>query len=289
MTDAIVSLRQHLPQLSASERRVAEVVISRPFTVVEKTITELAEFCETSAGTVARMCRAIGFSGYKELRIAIAGVQGRERPAEGVFRVSEAEIVASDSLADVVAKVANQQLRAIEDTARLVDLEALDAVVQALRTSSRIDLFGVGASGLAATDLQIKLQRIGVPSMYWADAHIALTAAATASESTVAIAISYSGDTREATEFLSIARAQGAMTVAITDFPGSPLAKQARWVLTTAGNEGPLRAGATASRLAQMAVVDFLFVRLVQQDVAVNDALLRTTYEAVGGHRNTRR
>ena len=73
-------------------------------------------------------------------------------------------------------------------------------------------------------------------------------------------------------EPVALAAARGATTVGLTNFGGSPLAAAAGVVLTTAARELPLRSAATASRIAQLAVVDCLFVGVVQR-----------SYDAAGG------
>lgn len=285
MTDVFVSLRQRMPSLSKAENRIAAIVLDQPSIVVESTITRLAELAETSPASVARFCRAVGFGGYKEFRIAIASAHSREQAARELFRVADAEIDANDSALDVVTKVAYQEARAIEETARSLDLDALDAVVGAIRSARRIDVFGAGSSGLTAQDLQLKLHRIGVPSFCWSDAHLALTSIALSAPGDVAVAISHSGQTLEANQMLGLARERGATTVAITNYPDSPISEAADHLLVTSARESRYRTGAMSSRLAQMAIVDFLVVRLLQGEIDRVGELLRLTYDAVQGHR----
>ena len=64
--------------LSPSLARVANFIRARPVTVVDSTINELAALCETSVASVVRFCRAIGFSGYAQLRMALASELGKE-------------------------------------------------------------------------------------------------------------------------------------------------------------------------------------------------------------------
>ncbi|HEY6801541.1 MAG TPA: MurR/RpiR family transcriptional regulator [Agromyces sp.] len=285
MTDVLVNLRQRIPGLRKAERRVAEAVLEHPALVVESTITQLAAACDTSPASVARMCRAAGFAGYKEFRIAFAAADSREQATRELFKVADAEISPDDSIADLVAKVAYQEARAIEDTARGIDVTALDAVASAVRAAPRIDIFGAGSSGLTAQDLQLKLHRIGIPGFCWSDTHLALTSAAITTPGSVAIGISHTGATLETNQLISLARSRGAITVAITNYPDSPLGASADHVLTTSAREAGFRTGAMSSRLAQMAIIDFLVVRLVQQDFGDASELLRSTYAAVQDHR----
>ncbi len=285
MENVLIALQQKAPQLRPSERRVAETIIATPALVLESTISQLAEHCNASPGTITRMCHALGFSGYKDFRLAIASTIGREQTSREFFQVSEAQIDPSDSAAEVIAKIAYQESRTIEETAKLIDPASLDAVANALKGAKRVDLFGAGSSGIAAQDLQLKLHRIGVPSFWWADTHLALTSIGITEPGGFALAISHTGTTLEAVQFLEIARRRGASTAAITNFPESPLAARADHVLTTWAHDDGMRVGAMPSRIAQMAVIDFLLVRLVQRDMAGTETLLRASFDAVKSHR----
>jgi DNA-binding MurR/RpiR family transcriptional regulator len=281
VSDALVVLRQKLPGLRAAERRVADAIIAKPALVVESTITELAAACDTSPATVARLCKSIGFGGYKSFRMAVAAAASVEQAARKLFRVDEADIGPTDSTADVIAKVAFQEARAIEETARGIDPEAVDRVAAAIRSADRVEVFGIGSSGLTAQDLQLKLHRVGIVANCWSDTHLALTSAVVTTQNSVAVAVSHSGVTAETRAFLTAVRSNGGLTVAITNHPDSPVAECADVVLATSTRESGIRTGAMSSRTAQMAIVDFVVVRLIQSDFTRAQILLKRTYEAM--------
>jgi DNA-binding MurR/RpiR family transcriptional regulator len=61
------------------------------------------------------------------------------------------------------------------------------------------------------------------------------------------------------------ARSHGAHTVALTNFPRSRVAAQADEVLTTAVRDTTYRSGAMVSRIAQLTVVDCVFIGVAQR------------------------
>lgn len=285
MTDLFLTLQQHLPSLSKTERRIARVVLDDPSAVVGQTITELAESASTSQATVARFCQNLGYGGYREFRIAVAEAASREQTTREFFSVADVDVTPSDSVQEVVTKIAYQEARAIEETARGLDLEALDRGVQAIQRADRIEVYGAGSSGLTAQDLTQKLVRFGLIGYTSSDAHLALTSVALTSAASTVIAISHSGRTLEALQVLNLAHERGAHTIAITNFPDSPLSEAADTTLATSAKESRFRSGAMSSRIAQMAVVDFIAVRLLQSGVAGSPAALQRTYDAVQAHR----
>jgi DNA-binding MurR/RpiR family transcriptional regulator len=279
----LVRIRSLLPGLARAEQRVAKVVLDNPQVVAHRSITEVAEAAGTSETTVTRFCKAIGVGGYPELRIALAA--DTARTAARIDRDLGSDIAPTDDLSQVVGKVAFADARAVEETADQLEIPTLSAVVDAVASAGRVDVYGVGASAFVAADLQQKLHRIGRVSFAWSDTHIMLTSAAVLSEGDVAFGISHTGATADTVEALRVAREHGATTVALTNFPRSPISEVADHVLTTAARETTFRSGAMASRIAQLTVIDCLFIGVAQKHLDSARNALESTYEAVGGHR----
>lgn len=270
-----VRIRALLPSLRPAEQRVAQHILADPVGTPTLTITELAHTCGTSETTVIRFCRAIGFDGYPGLRLALASDAGREAGSEQGS--PGGDISPTDSLGDIVRKVGWHDARAVEETAEQLDVQALTKVVDAVAGARRADIYGVGASAFVALDLQQKLHRIGRATYAWSDTHIMLTSAALLRESDVAFAISHSGETDDTIDALAEAGKHGATTVALTNYPRSRIATTADLVLSTAARETTFRSGATASRIAQLSVIDCVFVGVAQRTYdEARDALAAT-------------
>ncbi|GAA4049089.1 MurR/RpiR family transcriptional regulator [Agromyces indicus] len=289
MTNVLTEVRQALPRLSSAEAKVAEAVVDDPTLVVDLTITELADVCGTSLSTVARFCQTLGFSGYREFRMEVASALSREQAERDRFGLADSDISPDDPVGDVISKIAFQEVLAIEQTAHALDTTVLDAVVDALAGARHVDVYGFGASGLTAQDLQQKLARIGISAACSVDVHVALVSAALRRPGDVAVAVSHTGLTAETLQALEVAGAAGATTVAITNSPHSPVGRAAQFVLATQARESAYRMGAMSSRIAQLAMVDFVFVRLAQRLHDEVAAPLRRTWEVTATHRRSAR
>lgn len=258
-------------------RRIAEALRRNPAIVRDRTISELASACNTSVASVVRFCRVLGLSGYAELRIALATELATESARFGDALTLGAEIAQSDSLKDMAAKVASLEMLAIDETVAAIDFRALGRIVSAIDKAQRILLFGIGASQFVAQDLHHKLFRIGRNAFLMSDTHEAWTAALLSPPGTVALAFSHSGATADTVRYLEIARKSRAHTVAITGRADSALSHIAHDTIVAHARESSLRAGAMVSRIAQLAIVDCLFLglaRLSYDDTI--DALRRT-------------
>ncbi|XVV15460.1 MurR/RpiR family transcriptional regulator [Actinoplanes sp. CA-131856] len=280
--ETIVRARGLLPSLSPAEQRVARVVIDEAATAAGLTITDLAERAGSSETTVIRFCRAMGFAGYSQLRLTLAAEAGRSVTDEEPVG---SDISESDDLAQVVKKIAFADARAVEETASQIDIAVLEQVVGLVAGARRVDIYGVGASAFVATDFQQKLYRIGRVAYAWSDTHLALTSAALLDQRDVAFGISHTGTTSDTIDAFTEAGRRGARTVALTNFPKSPITRVADLVLTTAARETTFRSGAMASRLAQLTVIDCVFVGVAQRTYAETRTALDATYAAVRGRR----
>jgi len=284
-THVLTLLHQRMPELTPTERRVAETVLADPSVVQASTITQLAAACDASPATIGRLARALGFEGYPEFRVAVAADSGRDEVGRARFQISESDVSPDDDVATTISKIAYHEAATIEQTARDLDADVLEQVVDRVASARRIDIYGFASSGLAGQDLQQKLHRVGLFAQSWSDQHLALTSASILGPDDVAIAFSHSGRTLEIVQAIEVAAATGATTVAVTNSPTSPLAGAAGLVLTTSANDSRFRSGAMSSRIAQLAVIDFLFVRVAQRGYDAVAENLRLSYEAVKTHR----
>ncbi|MFE7761150.1 MurR/RpiR family transcriptional regulator [Streptomyces sp. NPDC057438] len=279
-------VRTLAPSMTRSMQRVAEAVANDPAACAALTVTGLAELTGTSEATVVRTARLLGYPGYRDLRLALAGLAAHQQ--SGRAPSVTADIAVDDPLSDVVAKLAYDEQQTLADTAAGLDMAQLGAAVGALAGARRIDIYGVGASGLVAQDLTQKLLRIGLIAHAHSDPHLAVTNAVQLRAKDVAVAITHSGSTGDVIEPLRVAFDHGATTIAVTGRPDGPVSQYADHVLTTStARESELRPAAMSSRTSQLLVVDCLFVGVAQRTYESAAPALSASYEALAHRHRT--
>jgi DNA-binding MurR/RpiR family transcriptional regulator len=291
----LARVRAQLPEFTGALQRVAERVLADPAASARATIVELAEQSGTSPATITRFCRALGFEGYPELRLGIAGETGRAARAAGWSVDIGRAIQPTDPLDRVLGQVVAADTLAMHDTVALLDLGQVAAAAAAIAGAARTDIYGASGSALVGAELQLSLHRIGVPAWAWSDVHSGLASAAVLGAGDVAIGISHTGQTRETTEMLAEAASRGATTVALTSVPRSPLAELADLVLATAPiptatqispeGTGSFRPDALSARHPQLVVLDLLYIAVAQRIYDRAHAAFQRTARAVDGHR----
>lgn len=280
-------IRASLPQMSQAMVKIAELVLANPAAPVELSITELADRAGTSAATVTRFCRLIGYAGFVQFRVALATELGGRGSAEtwtGTTDVGR-EFAAEDSAEHVLRSLLATHSRSIEETAHHLDLDAMADIASRIWSSRHLDIYGIGGSGSMAAELQNRLYRIGVPCHAWSEAHDGLASATLQDERSVCLALSVSGRTVEVVDMLARARDAGAHTVAITSARESPLARVADVIVQTSSPDPYLQPGDLSARPSQLLVLDLLYLLVAQQDYTTTASRLVATRIAVSGHR----
>lgn len=282
------SMQALTDQYPPSMKRIAEVVVARPQVVLEMTITELAKLCETSETTLVRFARTLGFPGYAALKLQMAAELAAETAQLGTDSSYGSDIGPNDTLAETVAKISGSELFGIRETAASLDLDTLQRVIDAVAAAQRTVAFGVAASNMGARDLREKLLRIGRVALAFTDAHDAISSASLLGAHDVVIGFSHGGQTREVCELLRVAHKGGAVTVAITNAPDSPVTRDADLTLLTSVRETTFRSGAMASRIAQLTIVDYIFVGVARTSYESSVQALKTSRESLARLREDR-
>jgi DNA-binding MurR/RpiR family transcriptional regulator len=286
LADGVLTrLRAGLPEFSDALQRVAEQVLADPAGAARASIVELAERSGTSPATITRFCRALGFDGYADLRLAIAGDTGPAAHPGGWSVDIGREIQPADPLERVLEQVMAADTRAMHDTAALLDLCEVQKAADALATARHIDIYGAGGSALVGAELQFCLHRIGIPAWSWIDVHNGLASSALLGSGDVALGISHSGRTRETIEMIAEAGSRGATTIALTSYPRSALAEVADIVLVTAAQATTFRPDALSARHPQLVVLDLLYIAVAQRLHDRVNAAFQVTAQAVHPHR----
>ena len=153
-------------------------------------------------------------------------------------------------------------MKALEDTLRVLDLAALDRAANALLAARRVDVYGSGGGAVAALELQYKLLRMGVRALPLTDAQMQALSAALLTPADVAIGISHSGTAADVRHALAAAKQAGARTIAMTNHPASPIARLADISLCTAAQEATGRNYPLGARVAQLGLIDVLYMCL---------------------------
>ena len=233
--------------------------LERPDLAARMNVGELARAADVSAATVMRFCKSLGYEGFGDLRFALA----LDIPDD--YEPDRDEIIPDDDAAAVAGKVFRADLKALQETWRMLDLDALARAVDALEWARHVQVIGTGASAPIALDAAYRLSCLGKSTTVATDPFLQVVSVTTLTELDLAFVISHTGRTESTLALAREAKAHGATVLGLSSALGSPLVELADVALVVAMGETSFRVGSTASRIAQISVVDALYVALANR------------------------
>jgi DNA-binding MurR/RpiR family transcriptional regulator len=212
-------VREAGPQLTAAERRVAQVVLERPQLVGFGTVADLAGAAAAGAATVVRLAAKLGFEGFSALQASVQRDLAKQlRPAAERIRELGGE--------QPITQHRAAELSNVQATLDAIDVETLEAVVALLADLERavLVLAGDAERGIGlqlATDLGAL--RPGVQVVGGSDVAVRRQLAVAPAGSTMLV-IDLRRYERWVLEAFEQGKGAGFTLVALTDGVLSPLA-----------------------------------------------------------------
>ncbi len=266
------------PTLTPLETRIIDAVINQPFDR-GTSLRQVSQDASVSQAMVVKTAKKLGFDGFRDFREQISQYNGL--PSAALHQ----EIAPHDRASDVLSKVFNTAIQALQETLAIIDIPTFETVVDVITRARQRDLYGIGGSAQIARDVAHKFLRIGLRCAIHDDCHMMLMSASLLGPGDVAIVFSHSGRTSAVIDAARQARDCGAATIAITNFAHSPLADLADLVLCSTARGSPLLGENAAARVAQLNIMDAVFAAVAQKDYDGAEHSLQRTTMAISAKR----
>ena len=261
-------IQERFDEFSRSQKDVARYIVDHLDEAAFLTAEELARRASTSSSTVVRFSQALGFEGYPELqqaaieeyRTTIAGAGATSGGALFSFDHSELE-------GSLSADYSN-----LEETARKLTPEQVDASVAALATSQRIVIVGVDQMAFFASYLRHTLSLLDIRAEIVASTGgESLQRLGRIDDETLVITLSAGRAHPLLLRAMKLALHRGARTLAISDATMSEVGEHAELTLYFSSNSPSF----TRSNTALMALVQALAHGLYARDEATHKDRIR--------------
>lgn len=249
--DIFARIQEEAGQFSASEQRIADILLNSFDFAVNASIIELAERAEVSPPTVTRFCRRLGCQSFADFKVNLA------RTAYVGVRYLNPETKSTDP-ADVATDVITKAQNALFMLHRSLDAGVLDKVADRLARAEMVYAFGSGGnSSMISSEIQNRLFRLRSRVTASSDHGMQLMLTAAARSNDVLIGSSFSGRNAELVKCFALARENGITTIALTQ-SDSIVAQAAELVIGIDLPEGDNIFRPTSTRFAYLAVVDVI-------------------------------
>lgn len=270
-------IKQNYDKFTDREKLIADYLLLENIKIVDMSAKEIAEATKTSAPTVVRFAKKLGFSSLNEMKIKLS-ISLNEKKSNGEFKYLDKDL----STRSIVNGVKSSIHSIIDETVDLISEEELDKAVELLTNAKTIYIFSVGVSSLVGLDFYYKLSRINKRCIVHEDTHLQVTSSVLMQEGDVAVVISYSGETKEVLLCAKNARENNVPVIAITKASiDNKLESFSDISLHVPYVEKSLREGAMTSRISQLAIIDMLFLGMARSNIRDVEEKLVITREAI--------
>jgi len=146
---------------TASEESVVSFLLDNPDKVSGLNVRDLADLTYTSKTTVLRICRKLGFEGWKDFKMAFVIACESEKITRGSVDFSR-PFYLGESTHTIISNMAALESESIRITRSAMTSEVMDNLVRTLTPKGRLFLFGVGDSRLILESFANKLIKLNI-------------------------------------------------------------------------------------------------------------------------------
>ena len=243
--------------LRKSERKVADLVLGDPASILDMRIIDLATKAKVSEPTVVRFCRALGYDGFQSFKLQLARYLG----SSGIY--SQFSVSDTDSMGDVTRKVFDSTIGSLLAVREELNITALESAIAALAEAQRVEFYGFGASGSVAIDAQHKFFRLQVTAAAYTDPHIQHMSAISLKANDVVVAISQSGRSTALIQSLKLAQEARATVIGLVP-DHTPVAELCDIPIHINVEDNQNRFTPVSSRIAHLVIIDVLAMGVAQ-------------------------
>ena len=257
------NILERYDDMTSVERTVADYFLKneREMDFSSKSISNVLHVSEATLSRFAKKC---GYKGYREFIFDYEKELKKEMQEQGVSALTR--------------KVRKTYERLLEEGFQLLDERKVEKAALLMSTHSRVLVCGMGSSGYAAREFQLRFMRLGMDIQAMTDSQMIQMSGALMNEQTLLIAITLSGKTTEILEVVQAAREKGAKVILITASRDGELLGKADLVFSVASTKN-LDAGILISpQFPILVLVDVLYTYYFEHDPQTK---LRNYYETV--------
>ena len=252
--DLIKRIQARLPELSKSQKLIANFIINQYDKAAFMTAAKLGEVVGVSESTVVRFAIELGFSGYPELQKVLQELIKSKLTAIQRIEVSSSRINEDNILKSVL----QSDMEKIKITLDEIDQASFNRIIELILDARKIYILGVRSSAPLASFLGFYFNLIfdNIRLVHTTSVSEMFEQILRASEGDVVIGISFPRYSKRTIKALQYVKSQGASVIAITDSHESPLAAFADHTITARSD----MASFVDSLVAPLSVINAIIV-----------------------------
>jgi len=255
--------------LSANEKKIADFILQNAALIRDYSSQNLAAAVGVSQSSIIKFSQKLNYGGFTALKLAIheAVVKG-DNPS-----VSEHEHEAHNGTESLASHIYRLKREALLSTMELNEEGRVEAAVDLLIKSKRIQIVALGIGSLVAENLFSMLIQVGKSVIAEVNSYMQLSSIATLGAGDLIFVISFSGQSRQMIRITKQAKKAGVAVISLTNNTANPIRSLADVQLLSVNGNIDFEFPQIISTASQQHVVDVLFASLIQRDPKARELL----------------
>lgn len=222
-------IQNNFDKLPANQRKVADYILDNFDNIPFVDVHGISKQVGVSVASVIRFAQSIGFSGFSELRDAVAESLKKHLNKNEIFPLLDKSRLEND----VLSSVAKMDVKNINDTLSIIDRDTFDKVIDKILSSKRVFTAGLGISYLLAEILSYQLTQVGVDASVLKHTHtLFLEQILFLEREDLLICFSFPPYSKETVDVAKFAESKNIDVISITNKATAPIASYSSAVLT---------------------------------------------------------
>jgi Transcriptional regulators len=187
--------------MTQAERGMADFFVNNA-EMIDFSSKNISKLLYVSEATISRFAKKCGYKGYRELiysyeKAILAELQDRD-------------------ISLLTRRVKSNYSKLLDESFEILDEGQINRIAAMLHQKNRVYVYGMGSSGYAAREFQLRFMRLGLYVEAVTDSQMIQMSAALVDETSLIIAISLSGKTKEVMKAIKISKQKHAGVILIT-------------------------------------------------------------------------
>lgn len=257
---------KYMSNVTTLEQEIINAILEKPELVFTSTAHELAQITYTSAATIIRLCKKLGFTGYPDFQLQFALEYDPKNLVEQQSDHARSQVTSqSTSLTSIIEEVPYLYHQSLELTKASFDVIQLKRIADWIQGAERVDIYGTNTNYYVAEETSAKWNEIGIHAFAHNNANLHYLMNAPKQKPTISFLISNTGINASMMEAAKILQDHSKHIVAVTNDRNSPLAMLCNEVLLTHGYMQQMRLSKITSVISVKYIFDVLYMYVLRQ------------------------
>jgi RpiR family carbohydrate utilization transcriptional regulator len=245
----------HYNSFFDSEKKIANYIIQHPKEVVNMTIKQLAEACQTSQASVSRFARKCQMDSFHHLKVNLA--------RDCVNEIEQkSNTISTNDISGSLETILSNKISELTSTIRNIDIEQLRKIISLIENANHVLVCAVGNTIPVALDCMFKFNEIGISTFTSTIWENQASYALGLDSNDVVIAISNSGESKQVYAICQKMKKRGVCTIGITNNNDSVVAKECTYHIQSSTREKLFLNEFCFSRISAATIIEILYLFL---------------------------